>query len=205
MGGRVELTLQRWGWYPKGGGQVDASISPSTQLQSVDLSQRGDLKGHFLLSAISNLPAHIGERQKDEALRCLNARGYEVQRVEAVDGPSPGTGTAVFLGAKFGNGVGGFTSLGKKGKPAEKVAREACFDFFSYVDSDAAVDRHLADQLLFYMALAKGRSSLCTAAITSHLLTNIWVIEQFLPVRFQVDEGWGVVSVEGVGFTIDGP
>ena len=68
--------------------------------------------------------------------------------------------------------------------------------------SGAAVDKHLADQLVIYMALAKGESTLIVGTITKHLLTNIWVIEQFLPVKFDGDKETGRVSVKGVGLSV---
>ena len=205
MGGEAEIDLKRWGWYPKGGGEVVASISPVRQLESVDLTKRGELERLYLLSGVSNLPMSIGERQKREALRELGNRGYDAPQVELLNGSSPGAGTVVFVGARFGNGIGGFTSLGKKGKPAEKVAQEACGDFFSFAVSEAVIDRHLADQLVLYMALARGRSSLRTETITRHLLTNVWLIEQFLPVKFDVDERLNTVCVEGIGHPGAGP
>jgi RNA 3'-terminal phosphate cyclase (ATP) len=54
------------------------------------------------------------------------------------------------------------------------------------------------------MALADGESTITTTEVTSHLLTNIHVIEEFLPVRFKVEEvakGRAMVSVKGAGFT----
>jgi RNA 3'-terminal phosphate cyclase (ATP) len=119
--------------------------------------------------------------------------------MEIVNAPSLGTGTLVFLISRFEGGTAGFTSLGQKGKRAEKVADDACSRLFQFVASEAAVDEHLADQLVLYMALSKGRSSIVTQRITPHLKTNIWVVEQFLPVRFQVDEIEARVSVEGMG------
>jgi RNA 3'-terminal phosphate cyclase (ATP) len=107
----------------------------------------------------------------------------------------------VFLRAEFEQGEAGFTSLGRRGKPAEKVADEACSAFLRFMASEAGVDSHLADQLALYMALARGRSSLVAETITDHLRTNIWVIEQLLPVAFEVDESSGRVSVEGCGFS----
>ena len=57
--------------------------------------------------------------------------------------------------------------------------------------SGAALDRHLADQTLTYLALAQGPSSFTTEAVTSHLLTNVWVIEQFLGPTFEVQGSLG--------------
>jgi len=201
LGGVLQLEIKRWGWYPKGGGKVIASISPATELRGIDLTWRGKLQDTYVLSAVSNLSMSIAERQRDQALKRFSDHGDEMPRTELLNGPSPGTGTVAFIGARFENVAAGFTSLGKKGKPAEKVADNACSDFFEFVASGAAVDDHLADQLVLYMTLAKGRSSLIASRITRHLATNIWVIEQFLPVKFQVDEEAGRVSVEGVGFS----
>jgi RNA 3'-terminal phosphate cyclase (ATP) len=201
MGGMVSLEIGSWGWYPKGGGRVVASISPVGGLSALERTARGNLTGIHVLSAVSNLPASIGERQRDQVLKRLRAQGYSPTRVELLKGPSPGPGTVVFVKAEFEKGAAGFTSLGQRGKPAETVADEACSAFLEFMASGAAVDRHLADQLLLYMALARGRSCFVAETITEHLRTNIWVIEQFLPVAFEVDEPYGKVSVEGVGFS----
>lgn len=201
MGGPVSLELGPWGWYPKGRGRVVASVSPVATLSAIDRIRRGSLTGLTVLSAVSNLPASIAERQQDHLVKRLKAQSYSPTSVELVKGPSPGPGTVVFLKAEFKEGEAGFTSLGRRGKPAEKVADEACSAFLQFMASKAAVDCHLADQLALYMALARGPSSLVAETITEHLRTNIWVIEQFLPVAFEVDESSGGVSVEGCGFS----
>jgi RNA 3'-terminal phosphate cyclase (ATP) len=206
MGGALQLETKRWGWYPKGGGKVIASILPVPELSGVDLTWQGRLQDTYVLSAVSNLSMSVAERQRDQVLKRFRGQGGGKElRIELLKGPSPGTGTVVFVRARFENGVAGFTSLGKRGKPAEKVADDACSDFIEFMASGAAVDDHLADQLVLYMALAKGRSSLIAGRITKHLATNMWVIEQFLPIRFEVDEETGKVSVEGVGFPFSSP
>jgi RNA 3'-terminal phosphate cyclase len=71
------------------------------------------------------------------------------------------------------------------------------------MQNGAAVDAHLCDQLIPYMALAEGRSVIAASKITRHALTNIFVVEQFLPVKFRVSgaEGSsGSIEVEGIGF-----
>jgi len=52
-------------------------------------------------------------------------------------------------------------------------------------------DPHLADQLLLPMALAPGSSSMTTTRVTEHLLTNRWVVEQFLPGRVRIEGNVG--------------
>ncbi len=200
MGNVLALDIERWGWYPKGGGNIKAEISPVFRLRSTEREKRGELKEIRVLSAVSNLPVSIGERQRDQVIRRFDNQGFKRPQVEMVNALSQGTGTLVFLMCRFEGGTAGFTSLGQKGKRAEKVADDACSEFFQFLASDAAVDEHLADQLVLYMALSKGRSSIVTKRITTHLKTNIWVVEQFLPVTFRTDEIKGRVSVEGVGF-----
>ncbi len=78
-----------------------------------------------------------------------------------------------------------------RGKPAEVVAEEAVGEFLRLMESGAAVDEHMADQLIIYMALAKGLSTLTRPRITPHLSTSIWAVEQFLPVKFEVEGNEG--------------
>ena len=200
IGNVLALEIEHWGWYPKGGGKIKAGISPVSLLRSTERAQRGELKEIRVLSAVSNLSMSIAERQRDQVIRRFHGHGLKTPRVEMLSAPSQGTGTLVFLMCRFEGGTAGFTSLGKKGKRAEEVADDACSDLLQFLASDAAMDEHLADQLILYMALAKGRSSIVTERITTHLRTNMWVVEQFLPVTFQADETKGIVSVEGVGF-----
>jgi RNA 3'-terminal phosphate cyclase (ATP) len=201
MGGEVHLEISRWGWYPKGGGIVRASVYPTRGLKAIQHIQRGELMDIQVLSAVSNLPLHIAERQRDRALKRLKYLGI-TPHTSIENAPSPGQGTALFLAAQFEGITAGFTSLGKRGKKAEAVADDACDELIGFLDGGAAIDRHLADQLVLYMALAKGYSTFLTEKATEHLLTNIWVIEQFLPLTFEVEGKTGQIGVQGSGFAL---
>ena len=200
MGGDVVLEIDTWGWYPRGGGRVKARINNAPGLTAIRLFNRGALDTVYLLSAVSNLPLSIAERQRDHASKRIAVVGVR-PTLSTVDAPSPGSGTVLFLAAEFQGGSGGFTSLGKRGKKAEAVADEACNEFFDFLDSRGTVDLHLADQLVLYMALGRGRSTVITQSITKHLLTNVWVIEQFLPVTFDIEKETGKITVDGIGFS----
>jgi RNA 3'-terminal phosphate cyclase (ATP) len=187
IGAKVNIT--RWGWYPIGGGEVKATvegIGPDAPLIGLDVCQRGDLLRVRGLSASSNLPKHISTRQEQAALQALRSNGINA-RVDTLEAPAKGQGTVVFLWATFDNVLAGFTSLGERGKPAERVAEEAVDKLLDYLHGDGALDRYLADQLLLPLALAATPSQFTTTAVSQHLLTNAWVVEQFLPGRVQVE------------------
>jgi len=185
MGVEVELNLDRWGWYPKGGGIVEAHIKPGRELGGIKLEDRGELKGIRGISALSNLKLSIAERQRSQALKCLGKAGYEAD-ISITNASAIGQGTVVFLLAEFEGSVAAFTSLGERGKRAEQVAEEACRELLDFLKSDAAIDKYLADQLIPYVALVDEDSSFTTSCISQHLLTNIWVVEKFLPGQFEV-------------------
>jgi RNA 3'-terminal phosphate cyclase (ATP) len=93
--------------------------------------------------------------------------------------------------------VAGFSALGRRGKRAEAVAGEAASEFLAYHASGACLEPHLADQLALYMGLARGVSRFTVSALTSHLRTNLAVVEKFLPVRHEVDASRNMVAVHG--------
>ncbi|MDI6854966.1 MAG: RNA 3'-terminal phosphate cyclase [Deltaproteobacteria bacterium] len=179
MGADVAISLEKWGWYPRGGGEIRLTIQPARHLQPVDWRTppaAGSFQG---LSAGSRVPEHVVARQA----RRLKQRLGEGLNVAEIQAPAMDPGSFVFLWGPRA----GFSALGARGKPAEKVADEAAQEYDRFRQSRAAVDRHLADQILLYLALADGPSTFVTEEITLHLLTNLWVVEQFLGPRFEME------------------
>ena len=185
MGIEAEVRIERWGWYPIGGGEVRVTIYGGSRIQGIEVTERGRIERVWGISAYSNLPEHIGERQRNRAVSILRRKGLD-PRIRIVKAPSPGKGTCVFLVAESENALAGFTALGERGKRAEKVAEEAAGEFLRYLESGAALDRHLADQLILPLALAESPGAFTTCEVTRHLTTNVWVVEQFLGRRFEV-------------------
>jgi RNA 3'-terminal phosphate cyclase (ATP) len=204
LGARIELTLERCGFYPKGGGRVHCRIHPCAALTGLNTLQRGQLQRITGISAVGNLPLSIAERQAHSALSRLEsvlgaAVPMEVDRRE-VD--CLGQGTFIFLRGEYQHAVSGFTSLGARGKPAEVVGDEAATEFLSHHATGMPVDPHLADQLVLYLALAEGPSEFTTSRITSHLVTNLQVIGYFLDLVFKLKgehDSPGIVTIETGG------
>jgi RNA 3'-terminal phosphate cyclase (ATP) len=181
MGISVNATIEKWGFYPRGGGNVKLKIKPVHELRPINLVERGSLKRVRGLSAASNLPKHVAERQREQALKRIQGElNIDAEISILYDAPSIGQGSFLFLLTEYGKVLAGFSSLGSRGKPAEKVADEAVDVLKEYINAEGCIDPHLADQLIPFMALAKGNSSFTTTQMTDHLLTNLWVISHFL-------------------------
>lgn len=178
MGAEVELDLVKWGWYPRGGGEVRLAIKPAQHLAPVGWRTPPSAAAFQGLSAASRLPQHVIRRQA----RRLQERLGENLTVTEMQAGGLDPGSFVLLWGPRA----GFSALGARGKPAEKVADEAAEAYIDFQNRRAAVDRHLADQVVPYLPFAKGVSGLVTAEITRHLLTNLWVVEQFIGPVFQV-------------------
>ena len=188
LGACVDVDRTIGGWYPRGGGEIVVGVEPLTgALQPVKMADRQDLQRLLLVSTVSEgLPGHILGRQIAGALRELGEVPVEIEQVLLRPGGGPGT-TALVAG-EFTSGRGGYSALGRKGFPAERVGAEAGREFRRFLDSGAGVDEYLADQLLVYLALCDGTSEFTTPRITEHLRTVAWVIRQFWPVRIEFGE-----------------
>lgn len=180
LGLRVDLDIESYGFYPKGGGAIRARVHPAEGVSPLRLTERegSEIRG---FSGVGNLPLSIAERQRDAFLQAIRGRIDCPVEIEPIEVSGPGTGTFLFAAT----GPAGFQSLGERGKRAETVGAGAAEELISYHETGAAIDQHLPDQIVPYLAMAKGASELTTAAVTRHLLTNLWVMERFQ--RFTVN------------------
>jgi RNA 3'-terminal phosphate cyclase (ATP) len=196
MGVRGNLDLLHWGWYPAGQGEIRAglaSLRPGQRLSPLNLVERGALRRVWGRAVAANLPSHIPQRMADRARSLLSAAGIDAridpQRVRAVS-----AGAGIFLTAEYEHARAGFSALGTKGKASEAVAEEAVAALLAHRDSGAALDEHLADQLMLPMARASGRSSFSTERISRHLTTNAWVVEQFGAAQVSIEGGQVIIE-----------
>jgi RNA 3'-phosphate cyclase len=185
MGVQIKVDTTKYGFYPKGGGNVKVSIIPNRKLMPLNLVERGKLERVDIWSIASDFlkRANVAERQVDGAKKIYASFGKtNIIYVEAL---SPGS--SVHIHSHYGNCKIGATMLGEIGRPAEKVGEDCAVLLEDQVDSDGCLDEWMADQILPYMAFT-GESKVSVAEITDHCLTNIWVIEKFLHVKFEIKE-----------------
>lgn len=185
MGAKVEINLNRFGFYPAGGGEITAEISGGQSLTPLSLSSRGDLVKAYAESLIAALPMHIAERE----LAVVKKRmGWNDEQLilHPVDG-NQGPGNALLMTLEYEHITETFTGFAEKGVPAETVANGVIEEAQGYISSEATVGSHLADQVLLPMALAGG-GSFVTTDWSQHAETNADVIRQFVDVEIQIEK-----------------
>lgn len=192
LGFRIDAALRRWGWYPVGEGEIACNIAgladAMAQPRPLELPARGALQRVGGRAVAANLPAHIAQRMTDRATASLRDLGVPVH-IDAKRVTAACAGAGIFLFAEYEELTVSFSSYGRQGKPSETVADEAVAALREHAAADAAVEIHLADQLLLPLAVASGASSFTTLRPSGHLLTNGWAIEQFGIARVSIDEG----------------
>ncbi|HII60513.1 RNA 3'-terminal phosphate cyclase [Pyrococcus horikoshii] len=183
-----EIRVIRRGHYPKGGGIVEGYVEPwneKRELVAKEYSRIIKIEG---ISHATNLPSHVAERQaraaKDELLQLKVP--IEI-RTEISRSIGPGSGIVVWAETDCLR-LGG-DALGKKGKPAEIVGKEAAQELLDQLKPGHCVDKFLGDQLIPFLAFSGG--VIWVSEITNHLKTNIWVVESFLGRIFDVDGNVG--------------
>ena len=181
----AEATLKRAGYYPLGGGRIDAAFPGAFEPEAWFLAERGDLVGVKGLSYYSVLDRSVAERMRDSALELFREAGLRPE-IELEEIPSRAPGCGLHIVVSFERSKAGFSSLGEKRKRAEIIGKEAAREALEFIESQGAVDPHLADQLLQPASVAGGESRFSTSRITRHLTTNAWVIEKFLDVSVEI-------------------
>lgn len=197
IGLHVTLRLRRPGFYPRGGGVLEADIEPCARLRGLQLDEVVPASAASGVSAVAGLPTSIAERQARRAVHRLRQLETAAAFREEAWGGGPGTVLTVILNTRpvptlvFG--------LGARGKPAERVADEAVDQAAAHLAAcPPGVDLHSADQLVLPLALAEGPSRFPVATVTPHLATNVAVIRRFLDrdITLHGQEGLpGVVAI----------
>jgi len=155
------------GYYPKGGGRISLEVEPAGKLSPLNLVERGSLISLEGSSIVSNLNVEIAQRMKTRLLKNISEASVRVTpKIIVQDFPAASEGAVIFLCAKYSNCIAGFSSIGERAKPAEKVAGSLAHEFTEFNKTSACVDPHLADQLLLYCALAEGKSRFLTSQAT---------------------------------------
>lgn len=191
MNYKVEIEIKKYGYYPKGGGFVNMKIS-SSKIKEIIITERGEIK---VIKGVSHASRElekvkVSERQKEAAESLIKEKLGISAEIEVKYVDSSCVGSAIDLYVKTDNSYLGANSLGELGKKAEKVGKEAAESLIEALQDKSAVDEYVEDQLLPFIAVASTEtgkeSKISVPKLTTHTKTNIWVIEKFLPVKFDI-------------------
>ncbi|HEY6186715.1 MAG TPA: RNA 3'-terminal phosphate cyclase [Pyrinomonadaceae bacterium] len=185
MGPRVGAELQRYGFYPPGGGRFEVSIDPATELKRLDIPERGPIRSKRARALVVNLPPGIGHRELGVIRERLGWSDEQLEVATSTNAFSPGNVLTIRIESEHLTEI--ITGIGERGVRAETVAERAVAETEEYLETGAPVGEHLADQLLIPLALAGGGSYL-TGPLSLHTTTNIAIIRKFLDVDIKTEQ-----------------
>ena len=191
MGPTVVARTERVGFFPRGGGVIEAQIIPTPRLQPIEVLARGERRNAYAEVFIAGIPKDVADRELAVIARRLNWTPGQL-KIRGLSG-DVGPGNALALTLEHEHITEVFTSFGSPGRSAESVAEEAADEVRAYLAHPCPVGPHLADQLLLPMVLG-GISAFSTCAPTPHFQSNCEVIAAFTGRRFGItQEGNGYV------------
>jgi RNA 3'-phosphate cyclase len=199
MGIDVVINVHRYGYYPKGMGEVTMTIKPPHRLQPIRLENFGKLKSVKGVSVCTFLADRkVAERQAKAAGEYLSEKGYAVAIQVVNDKSNPfQKGSSLVLWAETDKGaIIGADAIGELKKTSEAVGREAAENLYAELSMRPTVDVHLADMLVPYVALAEGTSTFLTRTVSDHLEANVWLAEKMLNVRFNIQKRNNLFRIE---------
>jgi len=201
MGLNTALTVQKYGYYPRGMGEVAISTEPCKSLKPLRLENFGKMQAVKGVSVCTFLAdRRVAERQAKAANDYLKEKGCAADIHIINDESNPlQKGSSLVLWAETDTGaILGADAIGELRKSSETVGMEAAEKLYAEISTKPTVDVHLADMLIPYVALAEGSSMYFTRTISEHLETNIWLAEKITNMKFNVEKADGLYKVEKV-------
>lgn len=201
----VELVMERPGYVPRGEGILRLAVQPvRKQLRHLRMEESGAMTRLWGIALSSHLEKRrVSERMADAAREVLERAGHQADIDVQYDQASLQAGAVLALFADLGEGVRlGADQAGALRRTAEFIGKHVAKQLLEDMKTGATLDRFASDQIIPFAALAEGESRFPVAAVTDHLLTNLWLAEKFLEVRGTLKDH--TLSITGVGFQRQG-
>ena len=187
IGVKVDVNLIKRGYYPKGGGEAEITIFPGSNLKTLRLDKETEFSKIKGIVNIGQLSSGISKRIKHSTIRSLLKNNLQADiSVEESKTLSPGTGITIWTDSK--DIILGASVLGERGIPSEEIGKNVVNNLLFEINSNSTIDTNAFDQILPYMAIAKGESTCVVRDISNHAQTNMWLIKQFLETNFQAKQ-----------------
>jgi len=201
MGADMQIEIHRPGYVPKGQGKLGVEVSPLKRplkpLRMLDQGAIREIRGISLASHLKN--ERVGKRMADQCEKLLVPRGYP-PRMETIDDQTAlQKGAALALWAETETGcIIGADQAGAPGRRSEEIARFVVSSLLEDLATRAATDRHLADQLILFAALAEGTTQYLIPMMTDHIQSNLWLVDRILGVKSELNGN--LLTIHGIGF-----
>jgi RNA 3'-terminal phosphate cyclase (ATP) len=201
MGLHADLRIVRPGYVPRGGGSLVLTVEPvHGTLRPLMLRERGETLRYWGLALASHLQQRqVSQRMATACQQVLDRQGVHAEFRLLDDTTAPQAGAALALFAEGTNTLLGADQAGAPRRSAEAIGRFVARALLDDLASGATVDRHLADQLIIFAALAAGTSVLRLPQITDHVPTNLWLVETILGAHVHLEDHQ--LSIQGIGYT----
>jgi RNA 3'-terminal phosphate cyclase (ATP) len=195
----ASISVHRYGYYPKGNGEITLRTVPHQSVNPIHLETFGkivSIRGISVCTCLSD--RKVAERQAQAAIRHLSMNGFEAD-IQIINDSSNliQKGSSIVLVAETDTGaILGADAIGELRKTAEAVGQEVAERLTAEMSANATVDTHLADMLIPYMAFTKSTSLFQTRKFSDHMKANIWLAKTMLNVDFVVTEQKGLYKVQ---------
>ncbi len=205
LGPTITIEQKKRGHYPRGGGEVVCRVTPAQNLKALNMIEFGEVKSISGISHCARLPGHVAERQAQAASEVIQEKleassNFEIEHYTKNEDRHLGPGSGIVIWAEGTKGSRlGADSLGDRGVPAEQVGRRAGEQLVKEIRTGMAIDSHLGDMIVPYLAIAAGESSIGISEITSHLVTNLWTTKQILGTTFNLEGEIGQPGILRIG------
>lgn len=200
MGLPMKLEVIRAGYVPRGAGVIELGVTPvKDRLLPLSLMEQGSVTQVSGIAFSSHLEnRRVSDRMAEVCERRLADRGLaaEIDRVYDTAALHAGAGLAVWSESSTGS-IFGSDRAGALRRSSEAIGRYVAETFIEDVATGATVDRHAADQLVLFAALAEGVSRYMAPRRTEHIESNLWLAERF---GAKVALEGTQVTVQGIGF-----
>ncbi|GAH59275.1 unnamed protein product, partial [marine sediment metagenome] len=197
----AELNIIRPGYVPRGGGIIQVGVEPVRgKLKPINLPAQGKVTRIQGIALSSHLKERkVSERMAGKCNEVLESQGYRANIELVHDTAALQRGAALALYAETSSRcIIGADRAGAPRRTSEDIGRSVANSLTEDLSTGATVDRYLADQLIFYAALADGISEYRIPRLTEHVETNLWLVETILGAQTEVDEN--MVKIQGIGY-----
>jgi len=202
MGITAGLKIVRPGYVPRGGGVIEVTVEPVTgKIKPIRLASQGDVTEIEGIALSSHLKERgVSKRMVEKCSQVLGSNGYSAQIEIVHDTLALQRGAVLALYAKTSSGcIIGADRAGEPRRTSEDIGRYVARNLIEDLATGATVDRYLADQLIFYAALADGVSEYRIPRLTEHVETNLWLVESMLGAKAEVNKN--LVKIQGIGYS----